>query len=223
MSDTMAPEDRSPTKTGANVDYLLKELEFQVAIETKARDRMENMVQYLLTTIAAVIGAALLVNEMQINGALLLFTASLLISVFLITAFYRSCRLRYITTYARVTRNTIRSALEKANIHEASQLIGLEGNPSGFGKRMLQKMIILLASSSVSGGLTCVFALLLIFHLNHLPLVVTGSQATVLIVLPLSLTAIIAATLGIVLTSQKKRADEFISNPVWRALPDYDL
>jgi hypothetical protein len=44
-----------------------------------------------------------------------------------------------------------------------------------------------------------------------------------LIVLPLTLTTVIAATLGIVLTSQKKRADEFITNPDWRALPDYDL
>ncbi len=91
---------------------------------------MENMVQYLYNHCSGD-GAALLVNEMHINGAVL-FTASLLISVFLITAFYRSCRLRYITTYARVTRNTIRSAIEKAGVHEASQLIGLEGNPSGF-------------------------------------------------------------------------------------------
>jgi hypothetical protein len=47
MSDTMAPEDQPLTKTGANVDYLLKELEFQVAIETKARDRMENTNEFI--------------------------------------------------------------------------------------------------------------------------------------------------------------------------------
>ena len=45
--------------TENEVAYLLKELEIQFEIESKARDRVEQMVQYLMTTLAAIIGGTL--------------------------------------------------------------------------------------------------------------------------------------------------------------------
>ena len=223
MSESAELKDQKPSNKGLGVEYLLKELEFQVEIETKARDRMENMVQYLLTTIAAVIGATLLINEMQVNSVLLLFIASLLVFVFATSAFYRSCRLRYITTYARVTRNNIRCLLVKSGVSEADQLIELEGNPSGFCKRMLQKLVLLLVLCSLLGGATGVFALLLIFHIKELPIYITSSQQMLLIVVPLVLIIIVGIVLETVLVNQKTKSEQFISDPDWQELPDYDL
>ena len=222
MSESTFPEVL-PINSNLNVEYLLKELEFQVAIETKARDRMESMVQYLLTTIAAVIGTTLLVNEMQVNSILLLFLASLLVFGFSTSAFYRSCRLRYITTYARVTRNNIRNALKHLGVRDTGLLIKLEGNPSGFCNRMLQKLIILLIICSLLGGVAGSLALLLVFGYEDLSFQITSSQMAMLIVVPLVLTVVIAIVLATVLRIQKHRADQFITDPDWRKLPDNDL
>jgi hypothetical protein len=224
MSDLTMPEVQPTNNRGLIVEYLLQELEFQVAIETRARDRMENMVQYLLTTVAAVIGAALLVNEMQVSSILILFIASLLMFVFSTTAFYRSCRLRYITTYARVTRNNIRCALRKLGIPEADQLIEWEGNPSGFCKLMLNKLIWLMFLCILLGGVTGISALMLIiFLINRWPIFLSGSELAMLIVVPLGLMVVIGIVLGMVLKSQKSKSDQLITDPDWRNLPDYDM
>lgn len=79
MSDTAETVSQLPSNQSLDVEYFQKEFGFHVAIETKARDRTENMVQYLLTTIAAIIGGVLLVNEMKANNILLLFVASSLV------------------------------------------------------------------------------------------------------------------------------------------------
>lgn len=54
----MTNSSEQPTNkniSSTEVECLLKELEIQVAIESKARDRVEQMVNYFLTTIAAII------------------------------------------------------------------------------------------------------------------------------------------------------------------------
>lgn len=223
MENLSQPDVQPAFQTGLNLEYLLKELEFQVSIETRARDRMENMVQYLLTTIAAVLGAALLVNEMQVNSALLFFIASFLMFVFSTSAFYRACRLRYITTYARVTRNKIRRSIETAGIQEANQLIEWEGNPSGFCSRMLRNLVSLMWICCLIGGASGFFALLLVFDITSWPRTVAGFQLVWLVILPI--TAIVGAriVLGVVLKNQKSKADQLITGFEWRNLPDYDL
>jgi hypothetical protein len=227
MAEQNVPVMPLPGDPGLDVEYLLKELEFQFAIETRARDRMENMVQYLLTTIAAVIGAALLVNELQVNSILLLFIASLLMFLFSASAFYRSLRLRHITTYARVTRNNIRCMLERLGVVEANRLIELEGHPSGFGERMLGKLNLLLIFCCLLGGVTGFLALLSVFSIKRWPIHVTDLQRVLLIVIPLVLMIGIWLILASVLRIQKSRSDLFLQkfseSPEWQSLPDYDL
>lgn len=188
MCDATEPDLQSPSNPDLAGIYFLKELEFQVAIETKARDRMENMVQYLLTTIAAIIGAVLFVNEMQENSILLLFIACFLVFAVSTSAYYRSCRLRYIMTYARVTRNNIRCELKKLGVVDAYRLIDWEGNPSGFCELTVIKLILLMAVCSLLGGITAAFGLMLLFGLKELPADVTGTEQGLLIVIPLTIT-----------------------------------
>ena len=88
---------------------------------------------------------------------------------------------------------------------------------------MLQKLVMLLIICSLLGGLSGAFALLLVFSFKDLSFQVTSSQIAMLIVAPLVLTVIIAIVLTIVLRTQKHRADQFITDPDWRKLPDNDL
>lgn len=223
MTESIVSESQPPSNPAAEVEYLLKELDYQVDIETKARDRMENMMQYLLTTIAAVIGAALLVNQLQANSTLLLFIATLLVFILSTAAFYRSCRLRYILTYARVNRNNIRCCLIDLGVPEADRLIEWEGNPSGFGKRMLTKLYWLMGLSCFLAEISGVLALLLIFHITVWPASLTNTQLVSLIVAPLILVIVIGIVLGIVLKNQKSKSDQLITDPGWQNLPDYDM
>jgi hypothetical protein len=229
MTTPIRPRLRQRHNPGLDVEYLLKELDFQVAIETRARDRMENMVQYLLATIAAIIGAVLLVNKLQVNNVLLLSIASSLVFLFFCSAYYRSCRLRYITTYARVTRNNIRRSLVKLGINEADHLIEWEGDPSGFCDRMLKKLTALGILCTLLGGITAGLFLLLYFHIKEWPFYFTGSQLTLLIAGPLVLMASVWLLLRIVLQSQKAKSDEIIAKtewlnePKWKNLTDFDL
>jgi len=85
--------------TAPEVEYLLKELEIQAVIESKARDRVEQMVNYFLTTIAAIICAVLIVTELKSNALSVVFLAALLVFVFSISVFYRFLRLRRIITH----------------------------------------------------------------------------------------------------------------------------
>ena len=223
MLPTIAPESTTSSTPDFAVQYFLTELEFQVAIETKARDRMENMVQYLLTTIAAIIGAVLLVNELQVNSILVLFIASFLVFVVSTTAFYRSCRLRYITTYARVTRNNIRRLIMDLGVPDTDQIIKWEGNPSGFCNRMLIRLILFMIMCGFLGGATGALGLMLWFQKNDAPVNLTNSQHVSLIVVPIVLAILIGCVLGLLLILLKIQSEQFIKNPSWKRLPDYDL
>ncbi len=223
MCDTPVPETQPTSNSELAGMYFLKELEFQVAIETKARDRMENMVQYLLTTIAAIIGAVLLVNEMQENSILLLFIACLLVFAVSTSAYYRSCRLRYIMTYARVTRNNIRCELKKLGVNDAHRLIDWEGNPSGFCKLTVIKLTLLMLVCSILGGTAAGFGLMLMFGLKELPANITITEKVLLIVIPLTITILFVIGLEAMLLYLRKRSGQFITDPKWRRLPDYDL
>jgi hypothetical protein len=223
MDDTKEPEPALASKPDVEVQYYLKELEFQFEIETKARDRVENMVQYLLTSFAAIIGAVLLVNEMQGNLLLLLFIATLLVFTVSISAFYRMCRLRYIITYARVTRNHLRGMMEDLGVRKAGQLIRFEGNPSGFSERMTINLKVVLALCSLLGGAAGVFGLLLIFRETGWLAAQAGFQRVVVILAPAAVTALVAGTLWAILHNLKRKAEKLITEADWRKLPDREL
>ena len=61
--------------TENEIAYLLKELEIQFEIESKVRDRVEQMVQYLLTTLAAIIGGTLILVQSYSLLSLLFFAS----------------------------------------------------------------------------------------------------------------------------------------------------
>jgi hypothetical protein len=150
----------SPLQVEGIVNYLLRELEFQIDLETKARDRTENMVQYLLTTVAAVIGAALLVINDRLNIFVVLFLASLLISLFAASTFYRFCRLLYVISYAKINRYQIRQRLIDLGLTEASLAIKFEGKPSAYSIRMVLGMCALGFICSTLNALTGLFFLM---------------------------------------------------------------
>lgn len=209
--------------SGQSVEYLFRELDYQIAIEAKARDRTENMMQYLVTSIAAILGAVLLFTGIKFNSVMLWFIVSLLVLIVSISFFFRSCRLRYLTTYARVNRNKIRLELERLGISEASLLIDWEGNPSGFGKRMKDKLIMLVAFCSALGGLTGFLALLVRLGISEFPITVDSAQIGLILGVPLLVAAVFATWLGIVLRKQKKHAERLIPVGAWIGLEDYDL
>ena len=123
------------------VDYLIKELEMQFAIEKAARDRTETMVQYLLTTIGAVIGAVFLVTGLTENGLLVIFLALLLVFVFAVTTFYRFCRLRNIISHTRASRYLIRYALQELGVTQVKWMMLKDGARTGFSKRVNRWLI----------------------------------------------------------------------------------
>lgn len=135
------------------LEYLLKELEFQVAFEGHARDRAEQMVSYLLTTIAAILGAVLLIVQNEAYYLLVAFIAAFLIWMFSAFAFYRVCRLRNAITHARLNRRLIRRSLEQIGLKQAASIVAIEGPPSGFSLRLVINVNIIGAISSLAGGL----------------------------------------------------------------------
>ena len=208
MNKSTIPENTTSSNPVLGVQYLLTELDFQVAIEAKARERVENMAQNLLATIAAVIGAVLLGNQMQVNKVQLWFVASFLLLIFTITWFSRFCRLRYITTYSRVNRNKIRYAISLLDIPEANKLIKWEGNPSGFGKRMMVEGWSLLGLSCLLGGASGGLALMLIYHINKWPFDITSAQWVLLVMVPLILMVVIGIVLRKALMDQKSKSNQ---------------
>jgi hypothetical protein len=141
------------------VEYLLKELEIQVAIESKARDRVEQMVNYSLATIAAIIGAVLIVTELKSNALLVVFIAVLLVFVFSISVFYRFCRLRRIITHTKLNRRLIRKQLIEMGLDQASFLLEIEGEPTGFSDRMVRNLYGLVFLCSLLGALVVTLGL----------------------------------------------------------------
>jgi hypothetical protein len=112
------------------------------------------MVSYLMTTIAAILGAVLLIVQNAANYLLVAFIAALLIWMFSAFSFYRVCRLRNAITHARLNRRLIRSALEKAGLTLAASIAAIEGPPSGFSRRMVINLNVIGAISSLAGGLS---------------------------------------------------------------------
>jgi hypothetical protein len=138
--------------TEYDLAYLLKELEIQFEIESKARDRAEQMVQYLLTTLAATFGATLLLIQAY-SLLLILYFAVLLIYLFSVTSFYRTCRLRTIITQTRVARHLIRAELEAGNGKQAHLLAGIDQEPSGFSNRMINSLRFFAIACSALGSI----------------------------------------------------------------------
>lgn len=139
----MGHQTMNNTPDNSVIEYLLKELEFQVGIESKARDRVEQMVNYFLTTIAAIIGAVLLVTELKSNALLVVFLAVFLLLIFGISVFYRFCRLRRIITHTKLNRYRIRLEIEKIGIKQAEVMQDIEGDPTGFSYRMSRNIVML--------------------------------------------------------------------------------
>lgn len=136
------------------IEYLLKELEFQVAFEGRARDRAEQMVSYLLTTIAAILGAVFLIVQGGENYIIVAFVAATLIWMFSAFCYYRVCRLRNAITHARLNRRVIRSALEQTGLKLAAGIVRIEGPPSGFSWRVVINLNIVGAVSSLAAGVS---------------------------------------------------------------------
>ena len=138
--------------TENEIAYLLKELEIQFEIESKARDRVEQMVQYLMTTLAAIIGGTLILVQAY-DLISLLFFASLLIYIFSVTSFYRTCRLRTIITQTRQARYLIRSELHAGNVNQAFLLSGIDQEQIGFSDRMINSLHVFAFACGALGGL----------------------------------------------------------------------
>ena len=126
-------------------------------------------------------------------------------------------------TYARVTRNNIRCELKKLGVIDAYRLIDWEGNPSGFCKLTVIKLILLMAVCSLLGGTTAAFGLMLLFGFKDLPINVTDTEQVLLIVIPFTITILLGIGLEAMLRFLKKRSGQLITDPKWINLPDYDL
>lgn len=137
--------------TDYDLAYLLKELEIQFEIESKARDRAEQMVQYLLTTLAAVLGATLILVQTY-SVLLMMFFGVLLIYLFSATSFYRTCRLRNIITQTRLARYLIRNELQEGEVKQAHLLVGIDEELTGFSRRMIHNLHWFVVICGILGG-----------------------------------------------------------------------
>ena len=137
--------------TDHDLAYLLKELEIQFEIESKARDRAEQMVQYLLTTLAAVLGATLILVQTY-SVLLMRFFGVLLNYLFSATSFYRTCRLRNIITQTRLARHLIRNELQEGEVKQAYLLVGIDEELTGFSRRMIHNLRWFMAICGILGG-----------------------------------------------------------------------
>lgn len=191
MTNT-SEQPMSKSVSSTEVEYLLKELEIQVAIESKARDRVEQMVNYFLTTIAAIIGAVLLVTELKSNPLLVIFLAAFLIFIFAVSLFYRFCRLRRIITHTKLNRRLIRNQLIKSGLNQASFLINIEGEPTGFSNRMVRNLKGLVVLCSLLGAVVVVFGILLLSTIFEQFTSLPTNQVVLLIV---------SASIGFIITS----------------------
>ena len=143
------------------LQYLLKELQIDFDIEAKARDRAEQMVQYLLTSIAAIIGAVIFLLPSMGSPISLIFLAVLLIYIFGIISFYRTCRLRNIITHTRLTRYLIRDTLYQGDIKTARLLAETEESLTGFSQRFVRNLLGIVVVCSSIGAVLLVIAGLL--------------------------------------------------------------
>lgn len=160
MGIPMNNEDKAPKDVSISdmeVQYLLKELEIQFSIEAKARDRAEQMLQYLLTSIAAIIGAVLFLLPSMGSPIPIVFLAMLLIFVFGVSSFYRTCRLRNIITQTRLTRYLIRDALYQGKVKQARLLMNTDKDLTGFSEAIVRNLSVIALVCSLFGAL--VFAL----------------------------------------------------------------
>jgi hypothetical protein len=180
--------------TDHDLAYLLKELEIQFEIESKARDRAEQMVQYLLTTMAAIIaGTLILVQAYSLQ--VLFFFASLLIFISSVTSFYRTCRLRNIITQTRLARHLIRIKLEAGDVKYAFLLVGIDQEQTGFSNRMRNSLRLFALTCGALGGL--VFFLGGIYLIEECNLFPYIYEVRLFTLVPLSL--VIAIGIGYVL------------------------
>jgi hypothetical protein len=150
--------------TDLELQYLLKELDIDFDIEAKARDRVEHMVQYLLTSIAAIIGGVFFLLPSIGSSLPLVFLAVLLIYTFGIISFYRTCRLRNIITHTRLTRYLIRSTLYQGNITPALLLAETEESLTGFSHRFVRNLYGIVIVCSLCGAVLFVIAGLLMIQ-----------------------------------------------------------
>lgn len=110
------------------------------------------MVQYLLTTIGAVIGAVFLVTGLTENGMLVVFLALLLVFTFAVTTFYRFCRLRNIISHTRASRYLIRYALQELGIAQVKWMMLKDGARTGFSARVNRWLTGLAGGCSLLGA-----------------------------------------------------------------------
>jgi len=76
---------------------------------------------------------------------------------------------------------------------------------------------------SILGGTAAGFGLMLMFGLKELPANITITEKVLLIVIPLTITILFVIGLEAMLLYLRKRSGQFITDPKWRRLPDYDL
>jgi hypothetical protein len=224
MNDVTEQKSTLPDNPDYGVQYLLTEIEYQDAIETKANDRMENMVQYLLTLVVASIGAIPLVAEFQFNWLLFISIACLLVLVVSVSAFYRTCHLRYVITNARVKRNYIRGLLSDLGVQETNRLIKLEGVPTGFSIRVVRSLVLYVVIISIIGGFTGAFMIMNVFQSTGGTTQITTSPSQIFVMMAFFIfTCFTGITLGAVLLNYRQKSDKLIIDSKPDNLSDYDL
>lgn len=98
------------------------------------------MVQYLITSLAAIIGATIILIQ-SFSLMPMIFAAIFLFFIFCVTSYHRACRLRNIITQTRLARHLIRSVLDNGNVKHALLLVEIDRDLTGFSLRIKKNMI----------------------------------------------------------------------------------
>jgi hypothetical protein len=196
--------------TAPEVEYLLKELEIQVGIESKARDRVEQMVNYFLTTIAAIIGAVLIVTELKSDALSVVFLAALLLFVFSIFVFYRFLRLRRIITHTKLNRYLIRKQLIQSGLDQALFLIEIEGEPTGFSDRMVRNLKGLVFLCGLLGALVMTLGIAMASSYLDKITAVSANQSIIFMIAAIVGFGITIIPLSVILSNYREYAEELM-------------
>jgi hypothetical protein len=196
------------TLTASECEYLLGELGIQTGIEERARDRAENMMNYLLTTIAAIIGAVLLVTEIKSNGSLVIFVGALLLFLFSVAAFYRLCRLCLIISKTKLSCYQIRKRMQDSGAMVPPLLITTVGEMTGFYPQMVRNLVVLMCVCSFLAGLTFILGYALLKDTFHILQVSINNDLPYFIIAGTAGFALTFTLLWAILRTYRKWADE---------------
>lgn len=198
------------------VEYLFKELELNTDAEKVIVDSADQMVQFFLTALTAILGAVLLV--LQIKGDFLVRTLMVLLGstailAFGIFVFTRACVFRERLTLVRLKLFLIRRMLLDYGIRSVRLVLPVDTeSPIGFSSHLVNFLTVFSAFCGLSASIAMVAGIATLLYLNGRPIFDSSITYWVLYALPALLGfLIVLGTLQFALKRYQLKSTQMLS------------